>query len=29
VLYDISICIYIECEFDMSSCTHVCLSLYK
>ena len=24
-----SICIYIECEFPMSSCTLVCLRLYK
>lgn len=24
-----SICIYIECEFAMSSCTPVCLRLYK
>ena len=23
-----SICIYIECEFAMSSCTPVCLRLY-
>ena len=28
-IYDMSICIYIECEFAMSSCTPVCLSLYK
>jgi hypothetical protein len=28
-IYDISICIYIECEFVMSSCTPVCLRLYK
>ena len=28
-IYDMSICIYIECEFVMSYCTPVCLRLYK
>jgi hypothetical protein len=28
-IYDMSICMYIECEFPMSSCTPVCLRLYK